>query len=80
MSNKEIAKQIIDAIPEYKMVYVINILEGLKNLITNEEAEPDEWDLQMIEDAKSINDGSTLAFEEMLKRDGLTYADLQDRN
>ena len=40
--------------------------------------EPDKWDLDMIDEAKKENDGETVTFEELLKREGLTYADLQD--
>ena len=43
-----------------------------------EKVAPDEWDLQMIADAKRDNDGATATFEEMIKKDGLTYADLRD--
>ena len=31
---------------------------------------------KMIEEAKKNNDGSTVSFEELLKKEGLTYADL----
>jgi len=43
-----------------------------------EEVEPDEWDLQMIAEAKRENDDARITFDEMLKRDGLTYADIID--
>lgn len=77
MSNKEKVLQLIDSIPEYKLTYVIDMLNSIKNLLV-EEINPDEWDLQMIADAKENNDGSTVTFDEMLKKDGLTYEDLQD--
>lgn len=77
MSNRERVLQLIDDIPEYKLTYVIDMLNSIKSLLV-EEIEPDEWDLQMIADAKEINDGSTISFEELLKKDGLTYEDLQD--
>ena len=76
MSNKEQILQLIDNIPDYKLTYVVDILNSIKNLLL-EEVAPDEWDLQMIADAKRDNDGATATFEEMLKKDGLTYADLQ---
>ncbi|MCM1538390.1 MAG: hypothetical protein NC254_08335 [bacterium] len=41
-----------------------------------EEVEPDEWDLEMISNAAKNNDGSSVSFEERLKKEGLTYADL----
>ena len=64
-------------ISDYKLTYVVDILNSIKNLLL-EEVAPDEWDLQMIADAKRDNDGATATFEEMLKKDGLTYADLRD--
>lgn len=77
MSNKERVMQLIDDVPDSKLIFVVNMLESLK-AYAGEEIEPDEWDLQMIEAAKKSNDGTTVAFEEMLKKDGLTYEDLQD--
>ncbi len=77
MSNKEIAIKMINEIPESKMIFVINMLTGIKGLLV-EEVEPDEWDLAMIAEAKKENDGEPISFEEMLKKDGLTYAELQD--
>lgn len=77
MSNKERVLQLIDNIPDYKLTYVVDMLNSIKSLLV-EEIEPDEWDLQMIEAAQKSNDGTTVAFEEMLKKDGLTYEDLQD--
>lgn len=41
-----------------------------------EEIEPDEWDLKMIAEAETNNDGSVVSLEELLAREGLTYADL----
>ncbi len=77
MSNKERVMQLIDDVPDNKLVFVVNMLESLK-AYAGEEIEPDEWDLKMIADAGKINDGTTVTFDEMLKKDGLTYEDLQD--
>ncbi len=77
MSNKERVMQLIDDVPDNKLVFVVNMLESLK-AYAGEEIEPDEWDLKMIADAGEINDGTTVTFEEMLQKDGLTYEDLQD--
>ena len=77
MSNKERAIQLLEALPENKIAYVIGYIQGLavdKNEI--EEIEPDEWDLKMIEEAERENDGTKITLDEMLKKDGLTYADL----
>lgn len=43
MSNKEKALQLIDEIPESKLVFVIDMLNSIKGLLM-EEVEPDEWD------------------------------------
>ncbi len=77
MSNKERVMQLIDDVPDSKLVFVVNMLESLK-AYAGGEIEPDEWDLKMIADAGEINDGTTVTFEEMLQKDGLTYEDLQD--
>lgn len=77
MSNKECVMQLIDEIPDYKLIYVIDMLNSIKSLLV-EEVEPDKWDLQIIKQAKEENDGETVSFEEMLAKDGLTYEDLQD--
>ncbi|MDO4439220.1 MAG: hypothetical protein Q4B86_07250 [Eubacteriales bacterium] len=76
MSNKERAIELINRIPENKFFYIIPFLEGAA-IPEIEEIKPDEWDLKMIEEAKKENDGDTISFEELLKKEGLTYADLQ---
>lgn len=80
MSNREKAINIINQIPDYKLIYVVDVLNGIKNMLIDniEEVNPDEWDLAMIREAQKVNDGTTTTFEELLARDGLTYADLQD--
>jgi hypothetical protein len=68
MSNKEKAINIINEIPEYKLVYVIEVLNGIKNMLNDvEEIDPDEWDLKMIADAEKINDGTTITLEDLAK-------------
>lgn len=62
MSNKERAIQLLDGIPENKLVFVIDILENLK-AYAGEEIEPDEWDLQMIENARKENDDQGVPIE-----------------
>ena len=81
MSNKERIIQLIDNVPDNRLVYIVDILESLKayaNEPTAETAEPDEWDMAMIRDAERINDGTTISLEEMMAKDGFTYADLQN--
>lgn len=75
MSNKERVMQLIEDVPDYKLTYVIDILNSIRGLLV-EEVDPDGWDLQMIEDAQRINNGSTASFDEMLAKDGFTYEDL----
>lgn len=52
MSNREYAINLIDNIPESKLIFVIKILEGLKGLINKS----DEYDLQMVLDSQIDND------------------------
>lgn len=75
MNEREQIKQIIDRLPEYKLAYIANLIFDIEK-IDIEEVEPDEWDLEMIAEAKANNNGSVVFFEELLKTDGLTYADL----
>ncbi len=77
MSEREQAMKLLEQIPEKKMYYVLAFLRGAA-IPDVEEVEPDEWDLQMIEEAKRENDGARITFDEMLKGDGLAYADIQD--
>ncbi len=82
MSNRERIIQIIDGIPDSRLLYVVNILESLRSYVAEEldaiSEQPDQLDLYMIDEAKKINDGTTVSFDEMLLKDGLSYADLQD--
>ncbi len=75
MSEKERAIQLIEEISDNKMIFVINLLKSIKGLLV-EEVEPDEWDLKMIEEAERNNGGMIVSFEELLEKEGLTYADL----
>lgn len=75
MSEREKLKQVIDRLPEYKIAYIADLILGIEKTDI-EEVEPDEWDLKMIAEAEANNDGSTVSLEELLEREGLTYADL----
>jgi len=75
MNEREQIKQIIDRLPDSKIAYVANLILNIEKM-TIEEVEPDEWDLKMIEHARENNDGSTISFDDLLKKEGLTYADL----
>ena len=52
MSNREYAINLIEDIPENKLIFIINILEGLKGL-TNKS---DDYDVQMVLDSQIDND------------------------
>jgi len=77
MSDREQAIKLLEQIPNKKMYYVLAFLQGAA-IPDVEEVEPDEWDLKMMADAKRENDGEKIALDEMLKRDDLTHADIQD--
>lgn len=70
MSDRERAMQLLEKVPETKLYYIIGILEGA--IIPDiEEVEPDEWDLKMIEEASSENDGEEVTLEDLKKELGL---------
>lgn len=71
MSNKERVLQLIDDIPDQKLIYVVDMLNSIKNLLV-EEVNPDEWDLQMINQAQEENDGTTISFEKLADELGVT--------
>lgn len=75
MSERERLKQAIDRMPDYKIAYIANLILGIEKTDI-EEVEPDAWDIKMIEEAKANNDGTAITLEELLEREGLTYADL----
>ena len=70
MNDRERAMQLLEKVPETKLYYIIGILEGA--IIPDiEEVEPDEWDLKMIDEASSENDGEEVALEDLKKELGL---------
>lgn len=77
MSDKEKAIQLIEEIPDNKMIFVVEMLKNIKGLLV-EEIEPDDFDLRMIQESRQENDGTKVSLEDLLKKDGITYADLQD--
>ena len=79
MSNKDKIISLLDIIPDNKIGYVLAYIQGITaDIAEPDEVDPDEWDIQMIAEAKKINDGTTVSFDELLSKDGITYADLQD--
>lgn len=71
MSNKERVIQLINDVPDNKLIFVIDMLESLK-AYAGEEIEPDEWDLQMIAQAKKENDGCTITLDELKQELGVS--------
>lgn len=71
MSNKERALQLIESIPDSKLIFVIDMLENLK-AYAGEEVAPDDWDLEMIERAKKENDGQGIPIEALADELGIT--------
>ncbi|MDR2021927.1 MAG: hypothetical protein LBQ71_01445 [Hungatella sp.] len=71
MSNKERIMQLIDNVPDNKLVFVVDMLESLK-AYAGESIEPDAWDLQMIEESKMLNDGERVTFDELCDELGIT--------
>lgn len=79
MSNKDKIISLLDIIPDNKIGYVLAYIQGITaDIAEPDEVDPDEWDMQMITEAEKINDGTTISFDELLAKDGITYADLQD--
>ncbi|MCL2096058.1 MAG: hypothetical protein FWH10_04055 [Oscillospiraceae bacterium] len=70
MSNKERILQLVDDIPEYRLIFVVNLLESLK-AYAGEEIEPDEWDLKMLSDAERENDGTVVTIERLAEELGI---------
>ena len=66
MSHKERILQLVNDIPEYRLIFVANLLESLK-AYAGEEIEPDKWDLQMLADAEKENDGTTITMEQLME-------------
>ena len=71
MSNKERAMQLLEDIPENKLVFIVEMLENIK-AYEGEEIEPDKWDLEMIERSKMENDGNGIPIEKLAEELGIT--------
>ena len=54
MSNKERIMELIDGIPDRRLVFIVDMLESLK-AYAGEEIPPDEWDLQMIQETEETS-------------------------
>lgn len=71
MSNKERIIQLIDDVPENRLVFVVDMLESLK-AYAGEAIEPDEWDRSMIAESEKYNDGETVTLDELCKELDIT--------
>lgn len=54
MSNKERVMELIDGIPDRRLVFIVDKLESLK-AYAGEEIPPDEWELQMIQETEETS-------------------------
>lgn len=71
MSDRERAIELLNAVPDYKIGYVVAYLQGI-TAGQIEEVKPDEWDLKMIEEAKRENDDESIGIEDLAKDLGIT--------
>lgn len=71
MSNKERAIQLIEDIPDNKLIFVIDVPESLK-AYAGERIEPDEWDLKMIAEVEEENDGQGISMEALAGELGIS--------
>ena len=70
-SNKERVMQLIENIPDNKLVFIVDVLESLK-AYAGEAIEPDDWDLEMVKTAEKENDGTTKSIESLASELGIT--------
>ncbi|MDR1531917.1 MAG: hypothetical protein LBS62_06995 [Clostridiales bacterium] len=75
--KKQVAHNLIDAIPDEKTDALITILFNFnKPSIPTEN--PDAWDLQMLCEIANEKDETSITFEKALAEAGLTLNDLQN--
>lgn len=75
MSERELAKQIIDTLPEYKITKILYLLKGIQ---IDDEIEDDLFCQSLAERYLKDPDHETIPFEEAIKEAGLTIDDLQN--
>ncbi|WP_310602824.1 hypothetical protein [Anaerosporobacter sp.] len=71
MSNKEVAKSIIDKIPDYKIPYIVSFLKGFQ---LDDEIEDDLFCMRMANDYLNDDDPEkheSISFEDLVKELGL---------
>lgn len=73
------AHDLIDALPDDKMEKVLVILEGVKDIITDDT--PDQWDLQLIKEAQEAEkDGEFVSLDDVAKELGFDVNKLQNNH
>ncbi|MBE5937718.1 MAG: hypothetical protein E7265_06780 [Lachnospiraceae bacterium] len=75
MSEREMAKQIIDQLPDYKISKLLYILKGIQ---LDDEIEDDIFCENLAKQYLEDTEHDTVSFEEALKEAGLSVDDLQD--
>ncbi|MCM1087502.1 MAG: hypothetical protein NC419_05050 [Muribaculaceae bacterium] len=72
MSEKELAKQIIDQLPEYKMTKILYLLKGIQ---IDDEIEDEIFCESLAERYLNDSDHEIIPFEDAIKEAGLTIDD-----
>ena len=75
MSNKELAKQIIDSLPEYKIDKIIMFLRGIQ---FDDEIDDDLFCEKLCQDYLADSNHETIPFEQAVKECGLSLDDIQN--
>lgn len=73
MSEKDIAKQIIDTLPDYKVSKILYILKGIQ---IDDDIEDDMFCERLTEQYLKSEDHETIPFEKALEEAGITINDL----
>ena len=68
MSEREKAIEMLNNIPDSKISFVITYLQGLSD---GSEEVPDEWDQEMIREARQVNDGERIDINDLAKEFGV---------
>ncbi len=77
MSERELAKQIIDQLPEYKITKILYLLKGIQ---IDDEIEDELFCENLAERYLNDPDKETISFEDAIKEAGLTFDDLQNQH
>ena len=75
MSEKELAKQIIDQLPEYKRTQIVYLLKGIQ---FDDEIEDELFCERIAEQYLNDPNHEYVSFEDAIREAGLTIDDLQD--